>query len=240
MKPILSIFLLFIAVTGAFAQTPQDTVVAWNKWCQRKDTLLLFYAGNNTIQVYCKGMKPADFKLKSLDKNLRIGQPEVSGDTMSVLAMPYKGKEPVMRLAVLNSKTAKVMKTLSFTADSIPRLVARIGNIQNTESFKKTILSQTKLRAVFPNSLYSYPYTIKQYTFRTVTPRGAVELPVNSFFLNTPVLREINDTPEGTVLEFTDILATCPECAIRTVEDLRLKIKVASSDTTHILRVPAK
>lgn len=240
MRPILSVFLVLIAISGAFAQTPQDTVVAWNKWCQRKDTLLLFYAGNNTIQIYCKGMRPSEFKLKSLDKNLRIGQPEITADTMSVLAMPYKGKEPVMRLAVLNSKTAKVMKTLSFTADSIPKLVARIGNIQNNESFKKTILSQTKLRAVFPNSLYSYPYTIKQYTFKTVTPKGAVVLPVNSFFLNTPVLREINESPDGTVLEFTDIQATCPECATRAVEDLKLKIKVAPSDTTHILRVPAK
>ncbi len=176
-------------------------------------------------------MKPTEYKLKSLDKSLRIGQPEIKDDTMSVLAMPYVSKSAQMRLAILNAKTSKVIKTVSFTADNIPPLVARLGNIQKDESFKKTILSQTKLRVVFPNSLYSYPYTIKQYTFKAPTPKGIASIVVNSFFLNTLVLKEINDAAEGTVIEFTNITVTCPECATRILPDLKLKIKPFVVDT---------
>lgn len=233
MKLLISITLLLLTGSAAIAQT--DSIYVWNKWCARKDTLLLFYAGNNTIQVYCKGMKPADFKLKSLDKNLRIGAPEIVNDTMSVLAMPYPGKDKQMRLAVLHSKTSKVIKTLLFTGDSIPQPEARIGNIIQNESYKKTILSQTKLRAVFPNSLYSYPYTINQYTFRVETPKGVTTVPVNSFFINTTVLRGINDAPDGSILEFTNIKATCPECATRTLQDVKLKIKVIDTSAKAII-----
>jgi hypothetical protein len=240
MRTLLVTLLLLHAFSSLLAQSASDSVVAWNKWCAKKDTLLLFYGANNTIQVYCKGMKPNEFKLKSLDKNLRIGSPEITGDTVAVLAMPYKGKDPLLKLAVLNSKTSKVMRTLAFAADSIPKPAAKLGNINNPESFKKTILSQSKLRVYFPNSLYSYPYTVKQYVFKTHNPKGPVSIPVNSFFLNTPVLREIAETPDGNIIEFTEIQATCPECATRSLDDLRTKIKVASLDTTHIIRVPAK
>jgi len=238
MKYLLLFLLVLVIGGGAAAQT--DSIYVWNKWCTRKDTLLLFYAGNNTIQIYCKSMKPGDIKLKSLDKNLRIGQPEITADTVSVLAMPYPGKERQMRLAILNARTSKVIKTLVFTADSIPKPVARVGTIPNTESYKKTILTQTKLRVVFPNSLYNYPYTIKQYTFKTQTSKGNVTIPVNNFFLNTPVLRGISETNDGNILEFTDIKATCPDCATRSLDDLKLKIKVVSFDTTSTIRVPAK
>ncbi len=236
----LQLLLLFSILTGLHASAQVDSIYVWNKWCARKDTLLLFYSGNNTIQIYCRGTKPAGFKLKSLDKGLRIGPPEIEGDTLSVLAMPYPGKDKQMRLAILNSKTSKLIKTLYFTADTIPRPEARVGSIMNTESYKKTILSQTKLRAIFPNSLYSYPYTIKQYTLNTKTPQGIVNIPVNSFFLTTPVLRGISETPDGSVLEFTNIKATCPECAIRTLDDLKLKIKVVTFDSSTTIRVPGK
>jgi hypothetical protein len=208
-----------------------DSFHVWNKWCSRKDTLLLFYGGNNTIQVYCKNHKPGDLKLKSLDKTLRIGQPEISGDTLSVLAMPYPGKSKIMRLVILGARNNKILKTLTFTSDSIPAPEARLGSIQKDESFKKTILSQTKLRVIFPNSLYSYPYTIRQYTFKSRTNKGEANLVVNSFMLNTPVLTAINETPDGGVIEFTNIRATCPECATRTLTDLKLKIKTFVADT---------
>lgn len=240
MRTVLTYLFLLVSCSSLMAQTASDSIVAWNKWCAKKDTLLLFYGANNTIQVYCKGMKPGEFKLRSLDKNLRIGTPEISGDTASVLAMPYKGKDPLLKLAVLNSKTSKIIGTLIFTADSIPKPAARLGSITHPESFKKTILSQSKLRVVFPNSLYSYPYTVKQYVFKTTNTKGQVSIPVNSFFLNTPILREIAETPDGNTIAFTEIQVTCPECATRAIDDLRIKIKVASSDTTHIIRVPAK
>ena len=214
-----------LAVAAPFAQAQTDSVMVWNKWCAKKDSLLLFYEGNNTIEVWCRGMKPTDFKLKSLDKSLRIGLPEIKGDTLTVLAMPYKGKAKQMRLAILNSKTGKTLKTVEFAADDIPDPIAKLGIIDGSEAPKEMIQRQTKLRLLFPGSLYSYPYRIKQFTFRTKIPRGQVNLPVNGVFMNNNILRAIAETPEGDTITYANIQVTCPECATRTLQDLRIRIK---------------
>lgn len=203
----------------------KDSLYVWNQWCARRDTLLLFDGGNNTIRVYAEGRKPNTIKLKSLDKSLLIGKPEIVGDTVSVLAMPYPKKAKQMRLAILDAKTLRTIKVLNLSADSIPQPIARIGNIQGNESYKKVILSQTKLRVEFPNSLYNYPYTVKQYTLKAKTPKKNVNVVVNSFFLSMLTLKEINDAPDSTMLEFTNIKVSCPECATRVIDDVHLKIR---------------
>lgn len=221
-KSILTFFFSFFTFC-LFANT--DSVYVCNKWCARKDTLLLFNGGNNTIQVYCQGLKPADFTLKSLDKSLRIGNPEVDGDTVSVLAMPYPAKNKLMRMAVINNKTKKTIKTLNFISDSIPAPVAQLGNIPRAESYKKYILTQTKLIAVFPGSLYSYPYKITQYSFSIKSPKPTPTIQVSGFFLPTTVIKAISEAPEGSMMEFSDIKATCPECGSRSLDNLLIKIK---------------
>lgn len=223
MKQLIILILLLTGCATAYAQA--DSLYVWNKWCARKDTMLLFTGGNNVIQVYSKTRKPADIKLKCLDKGMRIGTPEIKGDTLSVMAMPFPARGAKMRLAILDKRTSKEIKTISFYCDSIPRLIARVGTIQASEAAKKDILTQTMLKAVFPRSLYSYPYGIKQYTFKVSTAKGSAVLPVKGFFLTKDVLGEINNAPPGTVVEFTDIKATCPECATRSLPDLKLKIK---------------
>ena len=202
-----------------------DSVYAWNKWCARKDTLLLFNGGNNTIQIYCQGLKPTDITLKSLDRSLRIGNLELNGDTVAVLAMPYPTKDKLMRLAIVNNKTKRTIKTLCFVSDSLPAPVAQLGSITRPESYKKNIITQTKLIAVFPGSLYSYPYKITQYSFHIKSPKPTTRIQVSGFFLPTTVLKDINEAPEGSIAEFTDIKATCPECATRSLANLQLKIK---------------
>ena len=188
----------------------------------------MFIAGNNMIQVYCHGMRPDEIKLKSLDNTLRIGTPEIKGDTTSVLAMPYvdkKGKNKNMRMAILNKKTSKIIKTINFSCDSIPKLIARVGRIQGSEAARNDILSQTVMNVVFPNSLYSYPYRIKQYVFKISTPKGGATISANGIFIPKDVLQEIKDAPAGTIAEFTNIKVTCPECVTRTLDDVKLKIR---------------
>lgn len=222
-------FMFFIGLlsfcASAYAQT--DSIYVWNKWCARKDTLLLFTTANNVIEVYCHSLKPGEIKLKSLDNSLRIGTPEIKGDTISVLAMPYPAKEKNnnMRLAIMYKKTGKVIKTVNFNSDNVPPLIARVGKIQAGEAARKDILAQTAMYAVFPNSLYSYPYRIKQYTFKIQTPKGGATINGTGIFINRDVMQEIKDAPAGTVVEFSNIKATCPECAIRTLDDIKLKIK---------------
>ncbi len=223
MKQLISLFFLYGFITSASAQT--DSIVVWNKWCAKKDSFILFNAGNNQIQVYSPTLKPAQIKLKSLDNSLRIGKPEIKGDTLSVLAMPFPNKGKTMRLAVLHAKTSKQIKVITFRCDSIPHLVANFGKLKGSEAKRKDILAQGILTVAFPGSLYSYPYTIKGYTFKISTPKGGATIPVKGFFITNDVLKEINAAPDGTVFDITDIKATCPECAVRTLDNIKMKIK---------------
>ena len=207
------------------AMAQADSFYVSNKWCARKDTLLLFNGSNNIIQIYCKGMKPAEYKLKSLDKNLRIGNTEIKNDTLLVMAMPYMGKDKKMRLNIINSKTGKVIKTLNFVSDSVPKPVAQLGIIKGGEATQKTILEQMAFKVVFPNSLYDYPYRVKSYTFKIQTSKGSATLPVSGLMVPPNVTQEIGAAPVGTVIEFTNIQATCPECVTRTLDDVKIRIK---------------
>ena len=223
MKRLLFLMVILSACLSASAQA--DSLHVWNKWCASKDSMRLFNAGNNIIQIYSPTLKPADIKIKSLDKALRIGNPEIKGDTMSVMAMPFPDKGKTMRLAIQYKKNSKEIKTVNFVSDSIPQLLSCLGKLQGTEAVKKDILVQTMLKAYFPKSLYSYPYTIKSYTFKVTTPAGQATIPVRGYFIVKEILQEINNAPSGTVITFTDIKATCPDCATRTLPDIRLKIK---------------
>lgn len=187
--------------------------------------MVLFEHGNNQIQLFSTAFKPSDVTVKSLDRSLRIGTPEIVGDTLNILAMPYPNLSKQMRLAVINNKTHKTIKTIDCYYDSIPRLVARIGNLSGREIAKSDILAQNILRIGFPKSLYSYPYRIKQYTFKVTTPKGSASIGVKGFFLTKDVITEINNAPAGTEIVFTNIQATCPECVTRPVEDIKIKLK---------------
>jgi hypothetical protein len=222
MRKFLLLLLLVSCFTG-YAQT--DSIRIWNKWCARKDTLVLFAAANNTIQVYSPTLKPADIKLKSLDNSLRIGNPETKGDTLSVMAMPYPNKGKNMRIAVMYKKTGKVIRTVNCSSDNVPALTARLGSIKTNEALRKDLLLQTAIKTAFPNSLYSYPYTVKQYTFKVSHEKGGAIINVNSGLVTREVLQQIKDAPAGTIIQFTGIKATCPECATRSLDDIKIKIK---------------
>ncbi len=221
------LFIFFIAIivncTTTFAQT--DSIRVWNKWCSRRDTPLLFTAANNVVQVYCPGMKPAEIKLKCSDWAMRIGKPEIKGDTLSVMAMPYPNKGKNMKLTISNAKTNKVLRTVNFGCDSVPKLKTWLGTIRTSEAYKKDILAQLTLKSAFPNSYYSYPYVIKSYTLRVQSPKGMATLNVNGFFITKDVLQEINNAPVGATVEFINIKATCPECVMKTLDDIKIKIK---------------
>lgn len=221
----LHIILLLLFAGHISARAQEDSFKVWNKWCASKDTLLLFNGGNNMIRVYSKTKKPFEYKLKSLDKSLRIGQPMVKGDTMSVLAMPYPEKGKEMRLAILHARSNKLLGTVVFTSDDIPDLVPRLGNIDKPEAPKKVIMAQTRLRAEFPNSLYSYPYTVKQYTLHIYKPKDTATFRARSVFLGVFALKAIKDAPEGSTLEFSDIIVSCPECILRPLDNLAIKIR---------------
>lgn len=219
------IFFTVLAALGYTANAQADSIRIWNKWCARKDTMLLFNSGNNLIEIYSPNIKAADLKVKSLDMALRIADPEVKGDTLTVIAMPFPAKGKRMRLAVLDKKTSKQLKVVTFFSDDIQPLQARVGNLQGAEAARKDILMQQTLKLAYPKSLYCYPYTIKEYTFKIASAKGSATIHANGVFLTKDILQQMKDAPEGTEMQFTDIKVTCPECATRVIEPIKLKIK---------------
>jgi hypothetical protein len=220
-----TVLFIFLFACSALAMAQGDSLQVWNKWCSRKDSMVLFSTANNEIEVYGRGIHPADIKLKSLDYTLRIGPPEVKGDTLSVMAMPHAPNGKKMRLVIIDRKSNKTLKTITFYSNDVPAPTTKVGNLPGPEALRKEILAQTGLKVFFPNSLYSYPYRIKQYTFTIHTPQGSVTAPVTGALLTKEVLQQIKDAPSGTIATFTNIIATCPECATRTLEDIDLKIR---------------
>ena len=213
---------LLICSISVFAQ--KDSIYVWNKWCSRRDTLLLFTASYNVIEVYCPSLQAKDISLKSLDKTLKISNIEIEGDTLTEMAMPYTIEKP-MRLALVNNNTGKVIKTILFTGDEVPNPRARLGHIHADEAPKMNILAQVGLKIEFPNSLYSYPYHIKQFGFKTHYNKTDINLTANGYLITKDMENAISNAPVGTIIEFTDIKATCPECVIRTLDNLRLKVQ---------------
>ena len=218
-------FLILLCPLWQVSQAQTDSVRVWNKWCSSKDTMILFDGANNMIQVYSPSLKPAQITLKAADNTLRIGKPEIKGDTISVLAMPHPSHNKPMKLLVQNAKTKKVLKTVTFYSEEVPDPVARVGTIQASEALQKDILKQTTLKVVFPKSWYNYPYTVKQYIFKIHHEKGGATIPVNGAFLTKEILAQIKDAPAGTIMEFTDIKASCPECVTKSLGDVRLKMK---------------
>ena len=216
---------LFIVITGYFSANAQkDSVYVWNKWCERKDTLVLFKAANNMICVYSQGFKAGDVYLKSLDKTLKISTPEVVGDTLTTLAMPYTTEKPI-RLAIVNKKNNKPISTVLFYGADIPAPRARMGYLKDSIVPKVNILAQVSMRVYFPNSLYSYPYHIKQFSFKTKYEKSDFNCTIKGHLISKDIEQAISGAPSGTIIEFYDIKATCPECVTRDIENLRVRIK---------------
>ena len=218
---LLTLACLLCLVATTYAQ--KDTVMVWNQWCERQDTAVLFLAANNTISVYTPGTKAGDLVLKSLDKTLKISSQEIVADTLLVLAMPYTLEKP-MRLAISSKKTGKVLKTVYFNGATVPVPNARLGRLKDTLVPKVNVLAQVGLRVYFPNSLYSYPYHVTQYTFKTSYDKVNVSIQVKGGLISRDVEQAIKAAPVGAVLNFTDIKATCPECVTRSIPDYRVKL----------------
>jgi hypothetical protein len=152
---------------------------------------------------------------------LKIGLPEIKGDTISFMAMPYPKLGKKMRLAISSKQTKKVLRTVNFSSEDAPQPVARVGIVSTVDVSKKLLLEQTMLRASFPNSLYSYPYRVKEYTFKTRIAGRDILLPVKGCYLSKEVTRVLELAPVGTLIEFVDIKATCPECSARDLPPIK-------------------
>ncbi len=219
-------FFIALIVFGTFTLHAQtDTILVWNKWCAKADTPLLFPTGNNMIQIVSKGIKPADLVVKSLDNALKIGNPEYKGDTISFMAMPYPKYGKRMRLTISQKNSKKVLRTINFGAEGAPVPAAMLGNITVDHPLRKQMVVQTNLRVGFSNSLYSYPYRVKSYTFKARVGGKDIVIPVKGSQISNEISNILSIAAEGTFVEFTEIKAACFECEPRVLPDLKLWIK---------------
>lgn len=223
MKVRLQIWLLVVGLHTCAAQTP--AFKAWNKWCAKKDTTLLYPTGHNMIQIVCTGIKPGQLNVKSLDNALKIGVPEINGDTVSFMAMPYPKLGPRMRLAITDAKTKKVYSSVDWYAAQEPEPTAQLAGMPLDRLRHKDFVDNTAITVSFPNSDYCYPYRIKSYNFKTRKDGKDLVLPGKGKYLGLEIVQTIKQLPAGTFIEFTDIKATCPECAERALAPIKWWIK---------------
>ena len=223
MRTLILSLILIAGYTVTYAQT--DSIRVWNKYCSKADSPLLFIGSYNEIQIYCQTRKPGDLKIKCLDNTLKTSTPEIKGDTLCMMAMPYATEGKKMRLAIMDKKTQKVLKTVYFSRDNVPAPAAQFGKLPGTEGPRKNLLEQTAVKVIFPNSLYCYPYTVKQYIFKMKHAKTDITRPVLGNHIPVDILTEIKNAPDGTFFELTDIKAIAPECAMHTLPNLKIKIK---------------
>ena len=119
----------------------------------------------------------------------------------------------------------KILKTVNFGAEEAPTPIAMLGNITVDHPTKKQILAQGVLKVGFKNSLYCYPYKIKQYTFKARVGGKEITIPVKGNLIPNEVTNILSIAAEGTFVEFTEIKAACYECEPRILPDLKLWIK---------------
>lgn len=223
MKRLLLFLLAIICHTLAHAQA--DSIYVWNKWCTHADTPVLFATANNLVCIHSKTIKPAGLLIKSMDNSLKIATPEIKGDTIQVMAMPYPKLSKKMRLSVSDKHTGKVLRIVNFISEEAPKPVAKLGSFSGPDIPKKDLLEQKGLRVGFLNSFYCYPYIIKQYTLKTRIAGKDLVTQVKGPMFDKEALRILETAPVGSFLLFTDIKATCPECGDRELPELRIWVR---------------
>jgi GldM C-terminal domain len=207
----------------SYGQT--DSIRVWNKWCRKPDSFRLFMGAYNLVQVYGPGINASDITFKSKDKNLKISKVvDVKSDTVSVMVMPYTVKKK-LPLSIVSKKTGEVLKTIDFSAETVPEPVAKIGKFTGGPVSKIDLMSYINISVQFPNCLYNYPYKIIEYKFKTHYDNKDIVVPVAGNFIPKEILGYIRDAPVGTKVTFTGIKATCPDCSPHPVADLTFTLE---------------
>lgn len=216
--------ILLLATTGSRAQDSAAIQVR-NKWCNHKDSIMVFEGGFNVLQVYGKNVDPKEIGLRSLHNKLRLDIPEIKGDTVNVTAMPMETDE-AMKVAVINRKSGKVLKEVTVYAQTKPEPRASLGTkIKSGMADKKEVLNESYLRTYYPNSSYCYPYKILSYTFKAKKGNVPMQVEVKGFDVPVEVKTLIKDLPANGVAEFTNINAVCPDCYEKRLKDIKIVIK---------------
>ncbi len=225
MRKFVLLILLLLAGNILFAADDSLKVNVRNKWCNNKDTIIVYEGGFNLIQVYGKDVDPKNVRLRSSSGKLKIGDIEIKGDTAHAMAMPMEN-EGSYTLSVLDKKTGRVLKEVKVYADKLPEPRAQLGNkVKGGLVDKKDVLEENAIRVYYPNSSYCYPYKILSYTFKAKKGSVPMQKQVAGHNIPTDVKMLIKDLPTNGVAEFTEIMAVCPECYEKKLRDIKIVIK---------------
>jgi hypothetical protein len=225
MRKFIVALLFIVAGSDLYAADDSLKVTVRNKWCNHKDSVIVYEDGFNLIQVYGKDIVAKDIQIRSLNSKLRLDRTEVKGDTAMAIAMPMEIDDP-MKISVVNKKTGKVIKEVAIYGDKLPEPRARLGNnIRGGIVDKKAVLDESYMRVFYPNSSYCYPYRILRFTFKAKKGNIPMEKQVTGFTIPTDVKQLIKDLPVNGVAEFTDIMAVCPDCYEKKLKDIKIVVK---------------
>lgn len=225
MKKIVLLILLLLAGNILYAADDSLKINVRNKWCNHKDSIIVYEGGFNMIQVYGKDIDPKNVRLRSSSGRLKLGDVEVKGDTANAMAMPME-TEGSYTLTVTDKKTGRTLREMKVYADKLPEPRAQLGlKVKGGLVDKKAVLDENSVRVYYPNSSYCYPYKVLSYTFRAKKGNTPMQKEVAGHSIPTDVKMLIKDLPTNGVAEFTEIMAVCPECYEKKLRDLKIVIK---------------
>jgi hypothetical protein len=223
------VLLVLLILSGHILYAADDSVKVnvnvRNKWCNNKDTLIVFDGGFNLIQVFGKDIDPKDVRLHSSSSKLRLGDIEIKKDTAQAMAMPMES-EGNYKLTITSKKTGKILREIAVYADALPEPRAQLGvKIKGGTAEKKAILNESYLKVYYLNSSYNYPCKITRFTFKAKKGNIPMIKEVTGNEVPTDVKQLIKDTAPPGMIEFTNITAVCPECYDKTLKDLKIVVK---------------
>ena len=220
------VLLIALIVTGNILYAADSLrVTVRNKWCNNKDSIIVYEGGFNTIQVFGKDVNPKDVRLRSSSGKLKLGDVETKKDTAIAMAMPMES-EGHFKLTVTDRKTGRVLKEVDVYADKLPEPRAQLGHsVRGGYVDKKLVLDENSVRVYYPNSSYCYPYNVLSYTFRAKQGNMPMEKQVAGHHIPTDIKMLIKEQPTNGRVDFTDIIAVCPECYEKKLKDLKIVIK---------------
>lgn len=125
---------------------------------------------------------------------------------------------------LIDSLTGKRIATITFTMLDLPDKFAGINSINGDTVKKEILLASNGLCVKYSNPICTYPYYIRQYFFKTEVKGEKVVIKALGQQFTEEIRQTISRPPKYTAIFFTDISATCSNCAGRRFDDIRFVV----------------
>lgn len=126
------------------------------------------------------------------------------------------------------SSNNKILSSKVYDIKVIGNPVARLGHITDTITTVQEILTDTKINVVIPDCYYDHHFRVISFSVSVTNNIGDQILKQENILNNQlpdKFSKKINKLKSGDRIILSEITATCPDCALRRLNDITLTIK---------------